>query len=467
MIVPHFRRYVVRALVLGAALIALGFHFRYARQPATMDDLLRVSYVVPYAASHSFVDALRQAVKHDLNYVHQAILYYTFKETGAHTVTWYRALDGAFALLAVIWIYRVGSLCCSTLTGVGAAFALAFTPPAIWGYCALQILVVLLHAEFLLLSIRRDTLVYWVIWSGLTVLLFMNGVFAEPLLLQTWFIALVLAWCVWYYGVRVLPEHEGFAHGDYRRGERRSGSLWDKLRLDSGFSRFAVTVFGVAAVILVLCFVGATFFSDFSATFENFVKLVMVVLGLTLMVAVALLLTPLFARERNTLLDWLTNLRLSRTLGTPEMLFQRIMPSTLLHALFAYSCAVLLFLPVFYTFRQSVNIYVADWEFGRFLDFMRQHGGWQGWISFGLPLLALALAVTGYFTGLFSRARLVGTTVLLVLCSAYLVQQRYALYAAPFHLILSVGAFAAVLDMVIAVLPFARTSSLKELEDLP
>jgi hypothetical protein len=466
MIVLQFRSYIVRALVLGAALVTLGSHLRYAREPATMDDLLRVSYVVPYAAGHTLGPVIQKAVMHEMNYLHQAVLYFVAKGGGAHSVTWYRAIDGVLAVLAVLWIYRVGSLCCSSLTGLASAFALALTPPALWGRFAMHIFLILLHCEVFLMSVRRDTLVQWVAWSGVTLLLFMNGVFAEPLLLQSWFLALVLVWFIWLYGARFLPEREGFIRGSYTRGHRRGNTIWEKLRQDTGVSRFATTILGIAIVILVLSFVGGTFFSKLVASFDSIVKLLMLVIGLTVLAAVALLMTPLFARERNMVLDRLVNLRLTREINTPQLLFQRVERVSLLHGLFAYSCAVLAFLPLSYAYRAHLNIYIDNWEAARFVSFMQAHCGWLAWVSLALPLVALGGTVTGYLGGLFSRARVIGTAALFVLASIFLLQQRYAVYAAPFQLILTVGAVTTLIDLGVAMLPIAWGPTPEELEEL-
>jgi hypothetical protein len=466
MIVLQFRRYIVRTLVIGAALLALGFHFRYAREPATMDDLLRISYVAPYAADHKLSLAMQQAVTHQLNYLQQTILYFYTKDDNAHSVTWYRSLNALGAFLAVIWMYRLGSLCCSSLTGLGAACVLTLTPPPLWNHFAFQIFFVLLHCECFLIGIRRDTFLGWSVWIGVTLLLFMNGIFAEPLLLQTWCIALVLVWFIWRYGALLLPEHNAFIHGAYHRGERRGGGVWEKMRQDSGFSRFATTVLGIAIVIFVFCFVVGAFFSRLVTSFNSIVKVLFLGIGLTVLAAVALLMTPLFVRERNMALDRLVSLRIGREISSPQLLFQRVADSSLLHALFAYACAVLLFLPFFYSYRSQINLYVDSWEFSRFFAFMNADAGWLGWASVGLPLAACVLTLVGYFASLFSRARVIGSFVMLVLGSVYLVQQRYAIYAVPFQLILSVAAVTTILDMGIAMLPLAWEPATDELQEL-
>ena len=115
--------------------------------PVSFSELERVAITVPYTEQSAPGGALLQAVRHNFYYLNQFIMYFALKGVMITDPAQVRYSDLLGAILAVIWIYRVGRLCVNNPTGILAAFMLACCPPNIWGRFALFTFIILLNWE--------------------------------------------------------------------------------------------------------------------------------------------------------------------------------------------------------------------------------------------------------------------------------------------------------------------------------
>ena len=233
------RRRILHQTIAGVcvttAVILTIWHFSScSSRPVSFSELERVALSVPYTEQSTPGGAMLQAVSHNFNYLNQFISYLFLKGAIMTQPGHVRNLDLLGAILAVIWIYRIGRLCVNIPTGVLAAFLLACCPPDIWGRFALCSFIVLLNWERFLYAVQQNTFFAWSIWCALTVLLFFNRIFAEPIVLQTWFLSLlaVLLFRRWF---PVAPESDSST--DHTHSEHHSHSS-SSLKWDSALASF-------------------------------------------------------------------------------------------------------------------------------------------------------------------------------------------------------------------------------------
>jgi len=443
----QFGKNVLLVSVVGILLLTFACHVRYSQKNIKMDDLMRIEAVAPSAASRDVIRTVKKAVVHDMNYLNQVFFYSLYKGKTIYQVGKFRIWDGLFAVFAVLMIYRVGSMCSSKMTGVLSAVALALTPPELWGKYALEIFVVLLNFELLITAISRNTIWRWGLWSLSTVFLFSTGVFAEALLLQSWFLSIVIIYVLWLIGIRILPEWKFFARLVRESKRRKTKSLWKKVQGDAGFSRYIATAIFVGIIILALSFVGGFFVSRSILSVETLALIILLSFGLIIIASAVMLALPIFHRERNIILDWLSDYKLNKTSKMACEIFTTLKSGTLLKIFFSYSAAILFFLPFFFAFYKGINIFIDNWEVSKTFDFVNNSGSFYTWGLLALPVIFLLMTVICYMFKIVSRGRLIGAVSLMILSSIYIFQQRYAVISTPFYIICSAGIVAIIIDI--------------------
>jgi len=442
----QFGRNVLMVSLIGILLLTFACHVRYSQKNIKMDDLMRMEAVAPSVASRDIVRTVEKAVVHDLNYLNQIFLFCLCKGN-SYSVGKFRIWDGLFAVFAVLMIYRVGSMCVNKTTGILSAVILAFTPPSLWGEYALRIFVVLLNFELFIIAISKNTRLRWLLWSVSSVLLFSTGVFAEALLLQSWFLSLVIVFAVWSIGTKIIPEWEIFVFLAREAKKRKSKSLWKKIQGDFGFSRYIVTAIFVGIIVLVLSFVGSFFVSRSILSTETLAFIILLSFGMVIITSVVLLALPIFHRERNIVLNWLSEYKLNKSSNVPCQIFTNPRSGIILKIFFSYSVAILFFLPFFFAFYKNINIFIDNWELGRTITFINSSNSFYTWIFLALPIIFILITVICYMLQIVSRGRLIGAVSVMILSSIYIFQHRYAVISTPFYIICSAGIAASTVDI--------------------
>ncbi len=443
----QFGRNVLIVSLIGIMLLTFACHVRYSQKNIKMDDLMRTEAVAPSAASRDIVRTVEKAVVHDLNYLNQIIFYSLYKGKAIYPVSKFRIWDGLFAVLAVLMIYRVGSICGNKATGILSAILLALTPPSLWGEYALRIFVVLLNFELFITAISKNTTFRWSLWSVSSVLLFSTGVFAEALLLQSWFLSLIIVFALWSIGTKVMPEWKKFALLAREARRKKNKSLWKKIQGDAGFSRYIATAIFVGIIILALSFVGGFFVSRSILSVETLAFIILLSFGMVIIASAVLFALPIFNRERNVVLDWLSEYKLNKSSNAPCQIFTTPRSGIILKLFFSYSAAILIFLPFFFAFYKNINIFINNWEFSKAITFVNSSNSFYTWIFLALPVIFVLITLICYLLRIVSRGRLIGAVSLMILSSIYIFQQRYAVISTPFYIICSAGIAAITVDI--------------------
>lgn len=420
-------------ILTGILIVTLGYHYQYANEPVKMSELQRVHAVVPFSETRDVTGVLRAAVKNGFCYLNQLMIYAVLDANGVDKVTNIRLWEGLWAVIAVFWLFRLGCICCNRLTGLAGALILALTPPHLVGPHALHMVIILIHAELLFFAIRSNSFFIWCAWSVVTTLLFLAGIFAEPLLLQTWFLALIIIWGIWYWISQNVPDYLYHDEHQHRRVKHHK-DFWQRLQTDQGLLRYASACIVIILLTLFMGTFGGIQFDFFTASFENLIIAAFLSLLTGIMFCIVIVISPIFSRERSKIIDALMRLRSIDFFGNPEDTFVRIYPRSLFNMLSAYAVGILIFIPLFYIFYKDVSLYVQMWECGKFFSFLETQGIFV-WILFLLPFIAFGITLAGYFLHVFSRTRIIGMAVLLVCSSIYIFQQRYAVFSAPFFVL--------------------------------
>ncbi len=443
-----FSKNILMVSLIGITLFTFAFHIRYSQRNIKMDDLMRIEAVAPSVASQNIVRTLRKAVVYDLNYLNQIIFYSSHKGKIVYPIGKFRIWDGFMAVLAVLMIYRVGCMCGSKFTGFLSAIIMALIPPSLWGDHASRIFIVLLNFELLITAISKDTISRWVFWSLSTVLLFSTGVFAEALLLQSWFLAVLIILILWSVGTKVLPEWKKFinlAH-DARRKKRKS--LWKKIQGDTGFSRYIAAAIFVGVIVMALSITGGLFISSSILSVEGLAAVILLAFGMTFITSIILIALPIFHRERNIILDWLVDYKAGKTTRLPYEVFTTLKSGVILRVIFSYSAAALFFLPFFFVIYKGINIFIDTWQVGKLSAFINDSSNIiYGWFFLALPAVFLLITIICYIFRGVSRGRLIGAVSLLIMSSIYIIQQRYAVISTPFYIICVAGILATIVEM--------------------
>ncbi|MCX7846438.1 MAG: hypothetical protein N2595_00170 [bacterium] len=423
------------ALVGGAAVMAFTAHYHYSREPWHFQDVARAASVVPYAIAQRVPPLLRAAALREHNYLAQLLAGHVYG-TRAVPVTAFRIWNGLALAVAVVLAYRVATMCGSRVIGVISAFFLAALPPALSGPHAFTMACALLNFECFLNALRRDTVIRWVIWSLASLLLMSCGMFAELFLLQTWFGALILLWAGWYAFTRWLLVDPRTPVPSRRRGR---SSRTHQLRSDAGLSRFVVMMLGIALLSLLLVTMGVIFFTRFSLTPTLVIQIVLWSAGLTAATGMVLLFLPLYSRERSIILERVLSSQLTDSIPNPDLVFVPLRVTSFPSMMLAYSAAMVMFLPVVYQVHDQLNVFIRTWDGALIWHTIRTIGPLLALAWILLPFIGAAGAIGLYTIGALSRGRCMGMLAITFISSIYLLQQRYAPFAAPFFLIAVAG----------------------------
>lgn len=437
--------------VCGAMILAIGQFTASRDAPVRFNELERVAVAAPYAEQGTPGGAVLQSVRIGLNHLNQFIVYLALKGVMVTEPAQLRYIDLAFMLLAILWIYRTGMLCVNTATGVLAALLLACCPPDIWGRFALCTFIVLLNWERFLYAVQQNTLFAWGVWCAVTLLLFLNRIFAEPIVLQTWFLALltVLLFRRWFPVPHEEPHEYQHEHEHRHHHGHHAPS---PLKWDSTLLPFFLTLSSAWVVIFCLSIVGAIFFLQLKLTGVTF--LMIFIISLVVMPAVgALLLTfPMFNSAWHVLKDWFSEIIQRIIYHRPRTLFAQIGTREILNACFAYSAAILLYIPYLFFIHRHVNIFIDYGEFSRWYAFTGSLYPPLAWFAVLLPGIAVLITAAGFLKGFLPRTRFVSVCCLLILSLLYIIQQRYAVFAAPFYILCCSVAFVTPVELILMAL---------------
>lgn len=444
-------------LVGGAALLAFTAHHRYSQAPLAMHDLARAASAVPYAAAQHVPPLLRAAAARGQNYAVQLIAGHIYT-TRAVPVTHFRIWDGIAAALAVLCVYRVAVMCCNRSAGVLSAFMLASTAPPLWGRHAMVMACALLHFELFLHAVRHDTFVRWLLWMLACLLLMVCGVFAELLVLQTWFVTLALVWVVWYVMSRWLPSDNAEPQPSRRRRRGRAhtrGTMTSESSLASFISMWAA----VSGVVFILVTIFSIFFTRLALTPTLIVYIFVWGAGLSVVGGIVLLFLPIYSHERSILIDRLFNSQVIRSIPAPEEVFTAVGVVSLLNLVLTYAAAMVAFIPMLYVVHTHISVFVRFWDGPVLLHTLREIGMLRAVVFMSLPFVWAGVTAGLYAAGVLSRGRCIGALGITLMSMLYLVQQRYAAYAAPFFFIALAGLVVVLAESVIHVVQRRRSNT--------
>ncbi len=433
--------------IISAAILAFAYHIRYAEEPVSMDELVRTSIVAPAAAGQDIKLAIRKAATHNVSYIKQILLYKQYKNTDFYRITKNRIWDGLAAVLVVFMIFRIGSMCSSKLTGIISAFIFALIPPAIWNNHALQILIVLIHFELLVFAFKKNVFWFWITWALASIFLFSNGIYAEPILLQFWFIALFAGTILWLLLSNFLPKTKSKIKS--RRHSHGRSNIWKKISEDSGLSKFVIMMFSLIITIFVFSVVASSFV-------PFFVNPLMLLISTGSMCTIVFML-PNFTRERHILIKWYKKRQNFNVIFCPEETFTSLTGSNqLFNMCFAYSGAILAFLPFLYFCHKEINIFINNWEPGNLISFVSETENPINWLLLFMPVIFLVVNYVGYFLKSFSKERLIGASIVFLLSSVYIFQQRYAVLSTPFYVICIAGFVSSIIELPLKLFKVER-----------
>lgn len=442
-------------ILVGLLVLTAGYHYRYADAPLRMSELRRVHAAIPYAEDENIAGVLQAAARQHFSYLDQLLITGVVSANTVDSVSDVRIWHGLFAALAVLWTCRLGCLLCNRYVGFIGAAVMAFAPPAFIGMYALHMWIVLVHAELFFYAVRTHLLGVWGVWSLVSIALFLTGVFAEPLLLQTWFAALALVWVVWFVLQRYVPES---LSPHYVSPKRKDNSdYWRNIRKDPALFRCMIMCSGLFVFTFIMSLFIGVATGYITASFRTLIVMLPVCLILATGLTALCLILPSFRDERLKILDAISRVHTFVRFATPDSTFIPISSQSFFHMLCAYAVGIMLFLPLFYIFYRDVSLFVRMWEVPRFFAFLAEQGV-SAWILFLLPWIGCGLTVFGYFTQVFTRARLIGAVALLICSSLYIVQHRYAVFSAPFFILATTMCFVVPCEIVAALVSSLRLS---------
>ena len=424
--------------VLSAVILAFAHHIRYAEEPVSMDELIKTSIVAPAAAGRDIKLAIQKATTHNVSYIKQILLYNQYKTIESYRVTKNRIWDGLVAIFVVLMIFRIGAMCSSKLTGILSAFIFALIPPATWNNYTLQILIVLIHFELLVFAFKKNTFWLWITWAIASIFLFGTGIYAEPILLQFWFITLLAGLIIWISFTKLLSKtklkNKVHLHSHGHR------NIWKKISEDSGLSRFIIMMISLIITVFVFSIIAGSFV-------PLFMNPLMLLISTTT-VCIIIFMLPNFIRERQILIKWYKKRQTFKVITCPEEIFIPLKRNNqLFNMCIAYSGATLVFLPFLYFCHREINIFIDNWEVGTLISFVSKTGNSFDWLLLLLPIIFLIINYAGYFLRAFSRERLIGISIVFLLSCVYIFQQRYAVFSTPFYVICVAGAVSSIIEL--------------------
>jgi hypothetical protein len=136
----------------------------------------------------------------------------------------------------------------------------------------------------------------------------------------------------------------------------------------------------------------------------------------------------------------------------PRNMFAQIGSRELLNACFAYSTAIVLYIPFLFYIHRNVSIFIDYWELSRWFSFTASFSSLIVWLAVLLPFIGLIATAAGTVTGLLPRTRFVSVCCLLLLSLLYIFQQRYAVFSAPFYIVCCAASFVTPVELIILVI---------------
>ena len=447
----NVNRQVQRIALLGATILVFGQFWQFTRMPLRMPEVMMVGLAAPYSVGGTLANVLQQAATWHLDLAQQVFIYNRYGSGNRDDVSMTRLWQGIMAAVAVFWIARVGRLLCGPWTGIAAAFLLASVPPQLWSMLTPRVACTLVHMEILLRALASNDPVWWALWTLASWVLYCTGIFAEPVLLQTWFICLGVCWWWWHATAQWLPKQavDRLALRQQQHPRHR-GTLWQRLQRDSGFLRYLGMLAVVSGISTVLTIVGALFFSHLSFSAGSMAIIVGLSLALSLATGVVLLFMPMFSRERKIIVEGSLDMLASDQQTMPEAVLVDLPARGFVHMVLAYAVAMVLFLPVLFLFHTHVDVFVTAFDLPAYLAYLMAAPLRTGLCS-AVPLAFMLLVVVRFSLRQTSRARLIGAGIAMLCSLVYVVQARYAALSAPFYYICAAGLIVELLGMLLGV----------------
>ncbi|GEM_PF-1373076 len=447
----NVNRQVQRLALLGATVLVFGQFWQFARMPVRMPEVMAVGLAAPYSAGGTLANVLQQAATWHLDPAQQVFIYNRYGGSSNDDVSMTRRWQGIMAVIAVFWIARVGRMLCGPWAGIVAAFLLASVPPQLWSMMTPRVACTLLHMEILLRALASNDPAWWVLWTLASWVLYCTGIFAETMLLQTWFVCLGVCWWWWHSAAQWLPKHalDRLALRQQQHPRHRA-ILWQRLQRDSGFLRFVGMLAVVSGILTMLTIAGALFFSHLSFSLGSLALIGGLSGALSLATAVVMLFLPLFSRERKIIVESSMNRLAANQYTMPEAIFVDIPTRGFVHMVLAYAVAMVLFLPVLLLFHTHVDVFVTAFDLRAYLDYLMA-APLRTMLSSVVPLAFMLLVVVRFMLRHISRARLIGAGIAMLCSLVYVVQARYAALSAPFYYICAAGLIVELLGMLLSV----------------
>jgi hypothetical protein len=442
----NVNRQMQRLAMLGAMILVFGQFRQFAGMPVRMPEVMAVGLAAPYSMGGTLANVLQQAALWHLDPAQQVFIYSRYGGSRSEDANMIRLWQGIMAVVAVFWIARVGRMLYGPWAGILAAFLLASVPPQLWNMLTPRVACTLLHMEIFLRALASNDPVWWGLWTLASWVLYCTGIFAEPVLLQAWFVCLGVCWWWWRSAAQFLPKQAVDRLAQRRQHARYRGTIWQRLQRDYGFLRYLEMLAVVSVVTTTLTIVGALFFSHLSFSVGSFALIVSLSGILSLALGVVMLFLPLFSRERKIVMEGSMDLFSTNRQTVPETIFFDIPARGFVHMVLAYAIAMVLFLPVLFLFHTHVDVFVTACDLREYWAYVRA-APLRTVLCSAVPLVFMLLVVVRFVLRRTSRARLVGAGIA-VLCSfVYVVQARYAALSAPFYYICAAGLLAELLGM--------------------
>ena len=432
---------IISISIVSAVILVFAYHIRYSEESISMDDLIRTTIIAPAAAGQDIKLAIQKAATHNVSFINQLLMYKQYKDIDFYRISKSRIWNSLAAVFVVLMIFRIGTMCSSKLTGIISAFIFAFIPPSAWSNYTLQILIVLIHFELLIFAFKKNFFFLWIAWTLASILLFGTGIYAEPILLQFWFLTLLAGSLIWVIFTNVLSETKTSPRRKSKNSLHEHKSIMKKISEDSGVSRFIVMM----GTLIAITFVFSIFAGAFVPLFRNPIMLFFSICTVTLIV----FMLPNFIRERQILIKWYKKNKTFKIIFSPENTFISLKENNqLLNMCFAYSAAIIIFLPFLYFCHNRINIFINNWEVGNLISFISENEKPINWFYLILPVIFLIINYVGFFLKFFSREKLIGVSFVFLLSSVYIFQQRYAIFSTPFYVICVAGVASSIIELL-------------------
>ncbi len=168
---------------------------------------------------------------------------------------------------------------------------------------------------------------------------------------------------------------------------------------------------------------------------------------------------PNFTRERQILIKWYRKRKSLKLLFSPAETFIPLNGSNrLLNLCFAYSGAILSFLPFLYFCHREINVFIDNWEVGNLISYISETGNIYNWLFLFLPVVFIIVNLAGYLLRIISRGRLIGVSIIFLLSCVYVFQQRYAVLSTPFYVLCVAGLASSIIKLSLKMFKIKETA---------